>query len=69
MDQSAIHSLQYVVVIVPLHGIGAEPHDQIGVSLASHELGSGFELEIPTRDGPWLTDDRPRRKTQLPPGA
>jgi hypothetical protein len=28
---------------------------------------SGFELEIPTRDGPWLTDDRPRSEDPAPP--
>jgi hypothetical protein len=28
---------------------------------------SGFELEIPTRDGPWLTDDRPPSEDPVPP--
>jgi hypothetical protein len=32
----------------------------------SLRAASGFELEIPTRDGPWMTDDRPYPGDPLP---
>ncbi len=35
----------------------------LGWSLRS---ASGFELDIPTRDGPWMTDDRPNADDPLP---
>lgn len=35
----------------------------LGWSLRS---ANGFELEIPTREGPWLTDDRPRADRSWP---